>query len=431
MKNSFQIEKTDNLYSGRERCILIGLSRSAQNRWDVEDHLSELKSLATTSGAEVVETFIQQRKAPDAAYFIGKGKLEEIAFFIEQNDIDLVIFDDELSPAQVRNIERILAKKVIDRSALILDIFALHARSRQARVQVELAQLNYLLPRLTRQWQHLSRQVGGIGTKGPGETQLETDRRLVRERISHLKTNLRRIEHQRKTQRKQRGQFFRVALIGYTNAGKSTLLNTLSGADVLIEDKLFATLDTTVRRVEIGENSTILLSDTVGFIRKLPHHLVASFQTTLAEASEADLILHLVDVSHPHFEDHIHVVRNLLEQLKIHQKNQLLVFNKVDLISASEKIKQVHTFYPEALFISASRHLGLNTLKTRLREMAEAGFVVRRLKLPFSVSAAEHSLSPLATVLKRESDENFFYLTIKYPRDNETRINAILKTLEK
>ncbi len=431
MKNSFQLDTTKDIYPRKERCILIGLARDMQNRWDVEDHLSELKSLAQTSGAEVIETFIQKRQAPDSAYFIGKGKLEEIAFFIEQNDVDLVIFDDELSPAQVRNIEKILIKKVIDRSGLILDIFALHARSRQARVQVELAQLNYLLPRLTRQWQHLSRQVGGIGTKGPGETQLETDRRMVRERISHLKNSLRRIEHQRKTQRKQRGQFFRVALIGYTNAGKSTLLNTLSGADVLIEDKLFATLDTTVRRVDIDKNATILLSDTVGFIRKLPHHLVASFQTTLAEASEADLLMHLVDISHPHFEDHIRVVHNLLEQLHIQNKKQLLVFNKVDLLSASPKLKQIHTSYPDALFISASRHLGLNTLKTRLREMAEADFHVRRLKLPFSVSAAEHILSPLATVLNRESDENYFYLTIKYPQENEARIKAILKTIEK
>ena len=411
----------------KERCILIGLARNRNDRWEVEDHLTELDSLARTSGAEVIETFVQNRLAPDPAYFIGKGKLEEIALFIEENQIDLVIFDDELSPAQIKNIERLLSKKVIDRAGLILDIFAGHARTKEAKVQVELAQLNYLLPRLTRQWQHLSRQVGGIGTKGPGETQLETDRRLIRQRIAHLKNNLARIDHQRKTQRKQRKQLFRAALIGYTNAGKSTLLNALSGAHVLIEDKLFATLDTTVRRVEIEPATSVLLSDTVGFIRKLPHHLVASFRSTLAEAAEADLLLHVVDISHPQFAAHIRVVRQLLNELHIEKTPQLLVFNKVDRIDDLALLKQVHLSYPEALFVSARRKLGLHTLKQKIAHLADARYEVRQLKLNLAHSHLEHRFYALATILNRRVDDDYLHLTIKYPAENKSRIRALIK----
>jgi len=411
----------------KERCILIGLARSREDRWTVADHLTELYSLAQTSGAEVIETFIQSRTAPDPAYFIGKGKLEEIALYLEEHQIDLVIFDDELSPAQIKNIEHVLNKKVIDRSSLILDIFAGHARTKEAKVQVELAQLNYLLPRLTRQWQHLSRQVGGIGTKGPGETQLETDRRLIRQRIAHLKNSLERIDHQRKTQRKQRKQLYRAALIGYTNAGKSTLLHALTGADVLIEDKLFATLDTTVRRVELDNSTAILLSDTVGFIRKLPHHLVASFRTTLAEAEEADLLVHVVDISHPQHEAQIVVVKQLLEQLKIANKPQLMVFNKVDRIKDLDLLKQIHLSHPDALFVSAQRRLGLHTLKQKIARLSDARYVVQRLKFDFKHSHIEHRLYALATILQRRTDEEFLYLTIKYPEENKSRIQTLLK----
>lgn len=410
-----------------ERCILIGLVRLNQSRWTVEDHLKELKLLAGTSGAEVIESFIQQRVAPDPAYFIGKGKVEELSFYIEAHGIDTVIFDDELSPAQMRNIERILERKVIDRSALILDIFAQHARSREAKVQVELAQLNYLLPRLTRQWQHLSRQVGGIGTKGPGETQLETDRRLVRRRIAHLKNRLERIDNQKYIQRRQRKKLFKAALIGYTNAGKSTLLNTLSNANIFTEDKLFATLDTTVRRVQLEQSSTILLSDTVGFIRKLPHHLVASFRTTLAETVEADLLIHVVDLSHPNYEEHIRVVNQILADLHLSDKDYLLVFNKVDLIDKTSLIKQLHLVYPDAVFISAARHLGIKTLKKHIGRFLQEQYVTEVLKLNYGHGGFEHKIQLLASILDRKYDEQNFYLTIKYNRENKSKIQRLLK----
>ena len=396
-----------------------------QPRWEVEDHLSELAALAQTSGAEIIQTFIQERPAPDPAFFIGRGKIEEIAEFILVNDVDLLIFDDELTPAQVRNIENITKIKVIDRTALILDIFALHARTNMAKVQVELAQLNYYLPRLTRQWQHLSRQVGGIGTKGPGETQLETDRRLVRQRISHLKERLGKIAHQNQVQRQQRQEMFRAALIGYTNAGKSTLMNALTNARVLIEDQLFATLDTTVRRWKLNASTTVLLSDTVGFIRKLPHHLVASFHTTLAEAIEADLLIHVVDVTHPHFETHVQTVNQILEELKLTDKKRLLVFNKVDRLKNHNLLDQLRLLHPEALFISAARHIGLQHLRQRLLQLVEDQYEVKQIRLNYQRGAAEHLIYPLAKILDKSSDEQYLYLTIKYAKVNKSKINQI------
>ncbi len=408
-----------------ERCVLAGLVLPRQSKWEIIDHLNELKALARTVGAEVVETYIQERPAADPAYFIGKGKVEEIADFIEENEINLVIFDDELSPAQMRNIEKIFEVKVIDRSALILDIFADHARTNEAKVQVELAQLNYLLPRLTRQWEHLSRQVGGIGTKGPGETQLETDRRLIRNRISHLIQDLKRIARQNKTRRQQRKGFFRAALIGYTNAGKSTLMNALTSARVKTEDQLFATLDTTVRRLALNEHIQVLLSDTVGFIRKLPHHLIASFRTTLAEASEADLLIHVVDITHPNFEEHIRVVNDILDDMDLAERRRLLVFNKVDQLKENGLLGQIRASYPEALFISATRKIGLKSLMDKLVEMIESRYHTKKIKLNYMSGAAEHLIHPLARVLDKESDEQYLYLTLKYPKENEERISAI------
>ncbi len=408
-----------------ERCVLVGMVQRGQARWEVEDHLAELEALARTSGAEIVNTFIQERPAPDPTFFIGKGKIEEIAEFIFTHEIDLLIFDDELSPAQVRNIENLTKIKVIDRTALILDIFALHARTNLAKVQVELAQLNYYLPRLTRQWQHLSRQVGGIGTKGPGETQLETDRRLVRQRIAHLKEKLQKIAHQNEIQRQQRQQMFRVALIGYTNAGKSTLMNALTDADVLIEDQLFATLDTTVRRLSLSPTTTVLLSDTVGFIRKLPHHLVASFHTTLAEAREADLLIHVVDVNHPHFETHVQTVNQILENLQLNQKKRLLVFNKVDRLKNHNILDQLRLLHPEALFVSAVRHIGLQHLRQRLLQLVEEQYEVQKIRLNYQRGAAEHLIYPLAKIIEKHSDEHYLYLTIKYDKANKAKINQI------
>ncbi|MEJ2542477.1 MAG: GTPase HflX [Calditrichaceae bacterium] len=409
-----------------ERCILIGILLPDQSKWEVIDHIDELKALAKTSGAEIVESFIQNKDKPDAAYFIGKGKLEELSLFIEMQEIDLVIFDDELSPAQVKNIENILNVKVIDRAALILDIFADHARTSEAKVQVELAQLNYLLPRLTRQWQHLSRQVGGIGTKGPGETQLETDRRLVRTRISSLKKQLEKINNQKKTQRQQRATMFRAALIGYTNAGKSTIMNALTNADVLIENKLFATLDTTVRRLELNSRTEILLSDTVGFIRKLPHHLVASFRTTLAEALEADLLLHIVDITHPAFKDQIEIVNQILDEIELEANNVLLIFNKVDALKNRGLLDQLRYDYPSAFFVSGRRYIGISGLKKHLLKILENQYKTRHFQLRHDSGIPLHQFHILGKVLDEKYDEKYLYLDIKYPKENESKINALL-----
>ncbi len=423
------IESPDTYFGDKpERCVLVGIVLPSQSRWEASDHLTELEALAETSDAIVVERFLQERARPDSAYFIGKGKVQEIADFIEENDIDLIVFDDELSPAQTRNLERFFEKKVIDRAALILDIFAKHAQSNEAKVQVELAQLNYLLPRLTRQWQHLSRQVGGIGTKGPGETQLETDRRLVRERIARLRKKLKRIARQKETQRQQRESYFRAALIGYTNAGKSTILRSLTRADVLVEDQLFATLDTTVKRLDLNSTQNILLSDTVGFIRKLPHHLVASFRTTLAETLEADLLLHVVDASHPHFEDHIRIVNQILEELKVSDKMKLLVFNKVDRLKNPQLMEQLKETFPLAIFISAAKEIGFTELKKQLRRAAESQYELRDLALDATKGAAEHLLYPLATVLNKSYNENTIHLSLKYPLENRDKILKIEKT---
>ncbi|MBD3226251.1 MAG: GTPase HflX [Caldithrix sp.] len=410
-----------------ERCVLVGIVQQQQTRWEVIDHLDELKALAQTTGAEVLDSVIQQRTAPDAAYFIGKGKLEHIACIVDEKEAQIVIFDDDLSPAQVKNIESILPVKVIDRSALILDIFARHAQSREAKVQVELAQLNYLLPRLTRQWQHLSRQVGGIGTKGPGETQLETDRRLVRQRIANLENRLEQINRQRATQSQKRDTRFRAALIGYTNAGKSTLMNCLTNATVHTKNELFATLDTTVRRLTLDNQAEVLLSDTVGFIRKLPHHLIASFRSTLAEAMNADILIHVIDISHPHFEEQIRVVKNILSELDTSETRSLLVFNKMDSIPSNGLLQQIKSRYPNALFLSARRHIGVNQVKQRLQSIMEESFETKQIKLNYKFGDAEYLIHPLATVLDKSYDEQYLYLTIKYPRENKEKILELSK----
>jgi GTP-binding protein HflX len=350
----------------KETCVLIGLVTPRFKKSQIQVNLEELSALVATAGGKVLYKFVQSRGAFNPAYFIGKGKAREISLYIEENKIDTVIFDDELSPAQMQNWEQLTEIKVIDRSALILDIFAAHAQSREARLQVELAQLTYLLPRLTRQWSHLSRQVGGIGTKGPGESQLETDRRLVRQRISHLQNDLIRIEQQGITQRKNAGLMKRVSLVGYTNSGKSTLLHALTGADVLIADKLFATLDTTTRRLRLNDQITILMSDTVGFINKLPHHLIASFQSTLAQTREADLLLHIVDLSDPSYPDHIRIVQDILKGLEINERPTIIIFNKVDKVRDEQIFKSAGREYPNALFISATKKIRLENIKKKL-----------------------------------------------------------------
>lgn len=321
-----------------EKAILVGLIHKDQTEVQVKEYLEELAFLAETAGATAVKRFAQKLPHPDSRTFIGKGKLEEIKRYIEGKDIQTAIFDDELSGSQISNIEKILDIKVIDRSDLILDIFASRAKTAQAKTQVELAQYQYLLPRLRGMWSHLERLGGGIGTRGPGETEIETDRRIVRDKISLLKKRLSEIDKQAFIQRKDRGEFIRVALVGYTNVGKSTIMNILSKSEVFAENKLFATLDTTTRKV-VFEKTPFLLSDTVGFIRKLPHHLVESFKSTLDEVREADILLHVVDISHPNYEEQLTVVNKTLEELDAHNKPTITIFNKMDLY-------EQHTFDP-------------------------------------------------------------------------------------
>jgi GTP-binding protein HflX len=317
-----------------EKAVLVGLIQKEQTPEQVREYLDELAFLAETAGAIAIERFTQRLPHPDSRTFVGKGKLEEIKQYVASRDINVVIFDDELTGSQISNIEKEVKCRVIDRSDLILDIFASRARTAQAKVQVELAQYQYILPRLKGMWTHLERQGAGIGSRGPGETEIETDRRIVKDKIALLRGRLKEIDKQSITQRKERGEFIRVALVGYTNVGKSTLMNVLSKSDVFAENKLFATLDTTTRKI-VYENTPFLLSDTVGFIRKLPHHLVESFKSTLDEVREADILLHVVDVSHPLYEDQIGVVNHTLQELKAFDKPILTIFNKLDLYEAN------------------------------------------------------------------------------------------------
>ena len=312
-----------------EKAILVGIITPGETEEQTKEYLDELEFLVDTAGGETIRSFTQRMQKPDRATFVGTGKLEEINAFVKSEEIDIVVFDDELSPSQLRNIENELQVKILDRSNLILDIFARRAQTSQAKTQVELAQLQYLLPRLTRLWTHLERQKGGIGMRGPGESQIETDRRLILNKISLLKERLKEIDKQNETQRKNRTQLIRVALVGYTNVGKSTIMNMISKSDVFAENKLFATLDTTVRKVVI-ENLPFLLSDTVGFIRKLPHHLIECFKSTLDEVREADILIHVVDISHPNFEDQIFTVNETLKEMGAIDKPVITVFNKID-----------------------------------------------------------------------------------------------------
>lgn len=313
-----------------ERAILVGVMQKDQKEHEVKEYMDELAFLAETAGAITVKRFMQRLAHPDSKTFVGKGKLQEIATYAKERDISLLIFDDELTGSQINNIEKETGTKTIDRSDLILDIFARRAKTAQAKAQVELAQYQYILPRLRGMWKHLERLGGGIGTRGPGETEIETDRRIVRDKITLLRKRLAEIDKQAFTQRKDRGEFIRVSLVGYTNVGKSTLMNLLSKTEVLAENKLFATLDTTTRKL-VYENTPFLLSDTVGFIRKLPHHLVESFKSTLDEVREADILLHVVDISHPAYEDQIGVVNKTLQELKAFEKPIITIFNKMDL----------------------------------------------------------------------------------------------------
>jgi GTPase len=384
----------------QERALLIGLEKHGVSKWDLHDSLEELRELANSAGAEVVDTVTQKLPKPTAPYYIGRGKAESIKESCRDQQVTSVIFDDELSPAQGRNLENLFARKVLDRTQLILDIFAQRARSREGRLQIELAQLQYLLPRLTRMWHHLSRQTGGIGTRGPGETQLEVDRRRVQERIARLERELEAVRKTRAIQResRKRHQWPVAAVVGYTNAGKSTLLNLLTGADVVTENKLFATLDPTTRSLVLPNKQRVLLTDTVGFLRKLPHTLIESFKATLEEVSEADLLIHIVDLSHPRVDEQMEAVDGVIKELDAYGKQTLIVFNKIDNlpppspgygVAGNRELAESYTKrFPGSVAISARTGEGVNKLVHALEDALASW----RLRSRFRISANESAL---------------------------------------
>lgn len=387
---------------GAETAIIVGVITPQQSRFEVRDHLNELEHLARTAGAEVTDRLTQSLNSPDPATFIGSGKVNELARLTKEKDTDLVIFDDELSPVQVKNIEQEIDCKLLDRTGLILDIFASRAQTRAAKTQVELAQLDYLRSRLTRRWTHLSRQEGGIGTKGPGEKQIEMDRRIIDKRMAKLRDELEKIDQQRQTQRKGREAYTTVSLVGYTNAGKSTLLNALADEELLAEDRLFATLDATTRTVELDDNKEVLMSDTVGFIRKLPHRLIESFKSTLDEVRASDVLVHVVDVTHPNFREQTEVVGRTLKELESGDKPTLLVFNKIDALEDRGLLRALRDEYPEASFISALRGIGLEQLKKDLLALIEKDYVERVTYVPVSEPEAIAKIHRLADVVSED-----------------------------
>lgn len=417
--------------SGKEKSILVGVIKKGTDRWEKEDHLEELALLADTAGAVVTDKVIQEKGKIDPAFYVGRGKAEELSELAKKHHADLIIFDDDLSPAQIRNLEGLSDKKILDRSGLILDIFAGRAKTREAKTQVELAQLKYLLPRLTRQWTHLSRQVGGIGTRGPGETQLEVDRRLIGKRISKLTADLVKIKKQRDVRRRGRELTIKAALVGYTNAGKSTLLNTLTDSKVFVEDRLFATLDPTIRRLKIDDHSDLLLIDTVGFIRKLPHNLVASFMSTLEEAIVADLLLHVVDISHPLVIEQISVVKEVLNELEILNTPTIYVFNKIDKLEQKGLVQRFKKEYKHAVFVSATKGMFLEDLKKEMVKMSSEAIVDLELTLDISDSETVSKIHRLSEVLESDYQENTVTLNLRTTPENAHKIKWLLKGKKK
>ncbi|NBB77139.1 MAG: GTPase HflX [Bacteroidetes bacterium] len=412
----------------KEKAVLVGIFGPEVPRWLAQEYLDELELLADTAGAETAEKILQNRPHPDPTTYVGKGKVKQLKEICNEQKADLLIFDDDLTATQIRNIEKIAKVKVLDRSGLILDIFASRAKTAAAKTQVELAQLQYLLPRLTRFWTHLSRQKGGIGTKGPGETQIETDRRLIGNRISTLKEKLEKLDRQRTTQRKGRKNLTKVALVGYTNAGKSTLMNALTSTDVLAEDRLFATLDSTVRRLDL-ENHEVLLSDTVGFIRKLPHDLIESFKSTLDEARDADVLLHVVDASSKLIEDYIDVVNDTLAELGMKDSKQVLVFNKIDLLEPGE-LAALKKAWPDALFTSAERGIGLGKLKKHLEKLIEEDYVEFDYNVPLSHYKAVAYLHEVANVEQEQYEGDHVLISGSTSKAERDRFESMLAEIK-
>jgi len=403
----------------QERALLIGLEKQGVSKWDLQDSLDELRELASSAGAKVVDTITQKLPKPTAPYYIGRGKAESIKESCQDQRVTSVIFDDELSPAQGRNLENLFARKVLDRTQLILDIFAQRARSREGRLQIELAQLQYLLPRLTRMWHHLSRQTGGIGTRGPGETQLEVDRRRVQERIARLERELEAVRKTRAIQRegRKRRQWPVAAVVGYTNAGKSTLLNLLTGADVVTEDKLFATLDPTTRSFVLPNKQRVLLTDTVGFLRKLPHTLIESFKATLEEVREADLLLHVADLSHPRLDEQMAAVDAVIKELDAYGKQTLIVFNKIDNLPNRELAESYLKRFSGSVAISARTGEGVNDLVQALEHTLSSWRLRSRFRISATESALIAEIHRVGHVLELRYDDNDAVILAHVPPD--------------
>ena len=391
-----------------DRAILVGTPGDSERAENAREHLAELGKLTDTAGGVIVGQLVQRRRAPGARYYLGRGKAVELSELVREQDANLIIFDDELTPAQGKNLEELCGVRVMDRAELILDIFATRARTHEARMQVELAQLQYLLPRLRRMWIHLSRIRGGIGLRGPGETQLETDRRLIGTRIAELRRKLRGVARAEAVRRKRREGSFRAALVGYTNAGKSSLLQALSGSEQRVEDRLFATLDASTRLVDVGDGHEVLVTDTVGFIRKLPHHLIASFRSTLEEAAEADVLLHVIDASHPHMNGQRRVVRAVLEELDLRQRPRIVVFNKIDLLGSDDLLalrrRVTAPNSRRALLASAVRPATLEPLRRELRDRIRARMQTVDVEMPAGEGRALAALYQEGEVLSRSQD---------------------------
>jgi len=409
----------------QERALLIGLEQDGVSKWDLRDSMEELRELASSAGVEVVDTVTQKLPKPTAPFYIGKGKAEALRDSVQNQQVTSVIFNDELSPAQGRNLENLLSRKVLDRTQLILDIFAQRARSREGRLQIELAQLQYLLPRLTRMWSHLSRQSGGIGTRGPGEMQLEVDRRRVQERIARLERELEAVRKRRSVQRqgRKRHQWPVAGVVGYTNAGKSTLLNLMTGADVLAVDKLFATLDPTTRSFTLPNNQRVLLTDTVGFLRKLPHTLIESFKATLEEVSEADLLIHVVDLSHPRVDEHMHAVDNVVNELGAFGKQTLIVFNKVDILENRNLAETYRRRFPGSVAISARTGQGIDQFVEVLQSALGAWRLRSRFRVPLSEANLIAEVHRVGHVLDLQYDGDHAVITAHVPPHLEQKLS--------
>jgi GTP-binding protein HflX len=411
-------------HNRQERALLVGLEQQGVSKWDLRDSMDELRELASSAGAEVVNTVTQKLEKPTAPYYIGKGKAEQIKESFQDQRVTSVIFDNELSPAQGRNLETLLSRKVIDRTQLILDIFAQRARSREGRLQIELAQLQYLLPRLTRMWTHLSRQTGGIGTRGPGETQLEVDRRRVQERIAKIERELASVRKTRAVQRegRRRNQWPVVAVVGYTNAGKSTLLNLLTGADVVAENRLFATLDPTTRNLTLPNRQRVLLTDTVGFLRKLPHTLIESFKATLEEVTEADLLVHVVDLSHPRVDEHIEAVNAVTKELGAFGKQTLMVFNKIDAVENRDLVDAYLQRFRGSVAISARSGEGVTRLVQALQDELASWRLHSRYRVPLSESDLIAEVHRIGHVLDVRYEADAAVITAHVPAQLEEKL---------